>query len=237
MKTTPLLFQPDMVNALLDGRKTQTRRIVDWKRLHKQAGLPFPTRCKLAWFKILSGWGIDAGDGVMRAVSCPYGDRGDLIWVREAFLCGYEFDENDVPTDKERVWYRASNPDLRWFDGESDWPRENAPWKPSIHMPRWASRLTLRITDIRVERMQDISREDAIAEGIERCEWMYACDPWKNYIPKQSPCRGFSYPPRSYQSLWESINGRESWEENPWVWVIEFEVIQANVDSVLAEAA
>jgi hypothetical protein len=161
---------------------------------------------------------------------CPYGVVGDLLWVRETW----------VPTIAVRAFYRATHEKMLADDG---W---RGKWKPAIHMPRAVSRLTLRITDVRVERLQQISEADAIAEGVERVD-----DPrgvaWKSYevihtgrhkreshphaaAPNRSPIT-------SYRELWESLNGPDSWIENPWCWVLTFSVEKRNVDDVLREAA
>ena len=104
--------------------------------------------------------------------------------------------------------------------------RENGP--PSIHMPRWASRLTLELTDVRVERLQDISEQDAVAEGIERCA--IGGRAWRIYSKSALPNEGYPNPRDSYESLWQSINSRSSWDANPWVWVLAFNVHHGNVD-------
>lgn len=185
----PILFQGEMVRAILTGTKTQTRRIVKWESLHKQAGLPFPTKCRLAWFKILRNWGLDADDGVMREVHCPFGKPGDQLWIREAWAMH--------PDPNEGIIYRADDWD-EWFESIS--------WKPSIHMKKVHSRIRLRIISIRVERLRDISNNDAWCEGV-------------SDSPEYN-CRALFF------DLWEKINGEKegcSVNDNPWVWVIEFE--------------
>ncbi len=138
------------------------------------------------------------------AERCPYGQPGDRLWVRETFG-HFERNENFAPGCD--VFYRA--------DGES---LAVEPWRPSIHMPRWASRITLEITSVRVERLQEISIEDAKAEG--------AWGPDDSIVQKVADYFGtdiFSANPRkAFQMLWESINGPDSWAANPWVWAIEF---------------
>ena len=186
-----------MVRALLDGSKTQTRRVVDWKKLHKQAGLPFPTKCRLARFTILEGWGLDAGDNVMRGVDCPYGVPGDRLWVRETWRCfgGREYE------------YQNHQPSIRFRAEASAVDAVSCEWRPSIFMPRWACRLRLEITEVRVERLHDISESDAKAEGVHKG---MACD---DYTHKGH-----------YQSLWDVLNAKRGfgWQTNPWVWVISF---------------
>ena len=136
---------------------------------------------------------------------CPYGKTGGLIWVRETFS---KYDDGLV--------YRATHKQL---DGVTK-------WTPSIHMPRWASRLTLRITNVRVERLQDISAADAAAEGCQLDHWITGVypnhDPGVDYDNKQLV--------NKFKNLWGSIYN--NWNDNPWVWVYEFEVIKANIDDV-----
>ena len=139
---------------------------------------------------------------------CPYGTIGDRLWVREAFACRF-----GIIPDRyiEKYFYRA--------DGEHEGKLK---WKPSIHMPRSASRITLEITKIRVERLNEISEDDAKNEGV-----LYYGDEsgdYKNYEydDKEGDDWGVKTAKESFQTLWESINGKGSWEANPWVWVIEF---------------
>lgn len=161
---------------------------------------------------------------VDRNFGCPYGAPGDLLWVRETFSGPHCMEASEgcaaAPPSKwgrsSRIWY--------WADGnpqDGDWTRP----RPAIHMPRWASRLTLRITDVRVQRLQDISEWDAIAEGIECVGGRASIAPWADYCGLSR----FSAPSRSFQSLWESIHGPESWDANPWVWALSFDVLRGNI--------
>lgn len=206
MKERGMIFNADMVRAILDGRKTQTRRIMK----------PQPEPCPRGghwWpsnvFKTMlhvedemqngkGGWGGLVGD------ACPFGDVGDRIWVREAFASGL--------STKSTLAYRATHKREDLEDGFYD----TIKWTPSIHMPRWASRILLEITDVRVERLNAISEEDATAEGVAQFRGGF----WKHYQPgwtqHQLSARG------SFVTLWKSIYGEESWNSNPWVWVIEF---------------
>jgi hypothetical protein len=138
------------------------------------------------------------------ACHCPYGNLGDRLWVRETF----SYEENGP-----RIWYWADG-NIAAFNCER--PR---PIKPSIHMPRWASRITLEITGVRVERLQDISYDDAIAEG---CEQRTTC-----INPGKGVYSHVNEPQDDFSRLWKSINGAESWDANPWVWVIEFKRVEA----------
>lgn len=179
MKERPILFSAPMVRAILEGRKTQTRRVI---KPQPESHLD-PDSVKGAWE---SGF-ID--------VKCPYGQPGDRLWVRETFAWlpdGLNADQNHG-----RYHYRA--------DGDLA-----VKWQPSIHMPRIASRITLRIKDVRVERLQDISDADALAEGVDQTN---------------TSIRG--YAAERFKRLWSSINGADSWHSNPWVWVIEFKKVEA----------
>lgn len=209
----PILFAGRLVRAILDGRKTQTRRIVGDVNAHPDAwasvslgSLSFmakhTARGKFGATFTSHRDAIEAGSIHVCPVSCPYGVPGDRLWVRETWLyvgpgSGSEIDGpieqarrcNQKP---ENVWYRA--------DGERD-----LRWRPSIFMPRWASRLTLEVTEIRVQRLQDITDEDVIAEGV--------------VVPESS---GNSL--RDWFACgWDELNEeRAPWSSNPWVWVINF---------------
>ena len=228
-KERPILFSGAMVRALLTGTKTQTRRVVKPQPDTAHDGEPY-------WF--IGGyrvWGYRPAPAVpLRAggnpLPCPYGQPGDRLWVRETFIQGFpvdpltdslqqwDADGNELP---KKTWYRADNSDIGWIDDDG-W-QVNVPWKPSIHMPRAASRITLEITSVRVERLQDISEGDAVAEGIEQ---MPCAVPdtrlWRNYDPGNGWTPSLAIPQNSFRSLWESINGPDSWDENPWVWVVAF---------------
>ena len=222
MKERPIIFSAPMVRAILSGAKTQTRRVV--KR--------YSADC-IGWFDDGDGlWVqrfIDPSSGSPYLKSwrdrCPYGQPGDRLWVREAFSGPHCMDASDgcraVPPSKwgdcSRIWY--------WADGnptEGDWTRP----RPSIHMPRWASRILLEIVAVRVERLQDISEADAQAEGVERVVagvgWRRYCDPDSEEVGVP-PCGDAR---RSFRSLWKFINGDESWNANPWVWVVEFKRVR-----------
>jgi hypothetical protein len=190
MKERPILFSGPMVRAILDGRKTQTRRIV---KLPKTNG-PEPLL-----HHIDSLGNADFTDGsVVRA----FAEAGTRLWVRETWAYNTDF-----PEEARRAIYRAD--DASKYDADR--------WRPSIHMPRWASRITLEVVNVRVERLQNISEEDAKVEGI---MWMPGED-----IDGYSAGSGFGHWNTSkdaFWDLWVSINGCESWEANPWVWCISF---------------
>lgn len=223
MKERPVLFSGEMVRAILDNHKTQTRRVIkpqpminftdkysveiEWLGVltRRSGGLSFSAQELLDYF-----WEDICNQRLTNEVLCPYGRRGDRLWVRETF-CYYHSIKDEHGNQK--IAYRADI-DPKYH--------KNFTWKPSIHMPRKASRIFLEVTDIRIERLQDISEEDAIAEGIEKNPVQF--DTWLDY-PAGSSAAGWRNPKHSFQSLWQSINGNDSWELNPWVWVIEFKQI------------
>lgn len=225
MKERPILFSGPMVRAILEGRKTQTRRVVkqdlqrlgdgDWYAFDHR-GINYRVNARhttvAAWAHLLQ--------------FCPYGQPGDRLWVRETWQ-GPLMDADTMETE-----YRASpdefhNPKYCVYAADGGPAPEFVTlddelvcrWRPSIHMPRWASRILLEITGVRVERLQDISEADAIVEGIEKTVGGF----WSLY--GQSDVDGTYSPRASYRALWESINGPGSWDANPWVWVIEFKRI------------
>lgn len=183
----PILFQGAMVRAILAGTKTQTRRIVKGERVSR--GM------ESGW--LLKPYGI-LNDRQFATAACPYGQPGDRLWVRESHW--WFKDERDPVTGYyppkmtvEDVQFRADGDDGRKV------------WRPSIHMPRWACRLVLEITAVRVERLRGISAADCWAEGI--------------------PSSPDVDPAHEYCDLWEQINGPGSWQANPWVWVVEFKKV------------
>lgn len=200
MKERPILFSAPMVRAILAGTKTQTRRVVKGEALQ--------------WLerdKFTPGFVADPGNRL-----CPYGHPGDRLWVRETWresgegsAWHYAAEGTILPKqrDKDLQAFLARRAPFTW---------ESYKWRPSIHMPRAASRITLEITAVRVERLQDISEADAMAEGV---------------IHKQRGDIGMYFVGTEaagttaagcYRNLWERINGFGSWDANPWVWVVEF---------------
>jgi hypothetical protein len=197
MKERPILFSAPMVRAILDGTKSQTRRIVKLHNGHFVTGRGpgYTVECYMGEngpeYSPYGGASIQPlpQDQIERA--CPYGAVGDGLWVRETFADNAQAGIHDANSG---VVYRATDPDWSTMEG---WK-----WKPSIFLPRALSRIDLRVTSVRVERLQDISPRDALAEGVGH--------------------NGMGNPVIDYQNLWESINGKGSWELNPWVWVIGF---------------
>lgn len=201
----PILFSAPMVRALLAGRKTQTRRLANFEPLDgvnlSFRGLAVDQLTPGKWALVSRGAG-GCWNERSKVWKCPYGVPGDLLWVRETFAQVTNFP-----------------PSVRYY--ATDDVHELRRKRPAIHMPRWASRLTLEIENVRVERLQDISKADVIAEGISERE---GC-------PIEDVHCGWHEP---YAALWNSINGAGSWEANPWVVVLTFKVHHANVDAVLA---
>lgn len=209
----PILFNGAMVRAILEGRKTQTRRVV--KNLE---GRPATSWMMHQAVECADSWSSDSG----WMGRCPYGQPGDRLWVREAFAIvprtAYRRSEGvqqtlrpDDPYDHDAAIYREG------------WSRSKGGfrWRPSIHMPRWASRILLEITAVRVERLRDISEADARAEGISDGGCLNCGEP--------EPCGCEEPAPDARDSfcrLWQSINGPGSWADNPWVWIVEFKRVQ-----------
>lgn len=204
MKERPILFNGAMVRALLAGTKTQTRRVVKPQPRRVDGGVPFGDAP--AWAH------AEPGSAMMR---CPYGKPGDWLWVKETWRTARSLDNKSpnamgemcIDAGYRKPWaplaYEADghrNTEWRGFEMAGD--AEPGKTRVSIHMPRWASRITLEITSVRVERLQDISEADAIAEGV--------------YTDPASPAYD------AYAQLWDEINGPGSWAANPWVWVLEF---------------
>ncbi|MCA8195428.1 hypothetical protein [Burkholderia vietnamiensis] len=237
MKERPILFSGPMVRAILEGRKTQTRRMIKHQPPNDVSLISVsryhPT--------VIDRHGDEGpGDEIFGAFSddgewgctSPFGEPSDRLWVRETWSADFA---NHYP--HERLWYAADNDrrhDIDVRDGVrgiySPESREHVPfrWRPSIHMPRWASRITLEITAVRVERLQDISESDAIAEGIETFK---TDDPdlqgmWRDY---SEDGMASGNPVGSFLTLWDGINAARGhgWDANPWVWVVEFRRIES----------
>lgn len=222
MKERPILFSGPMVRAILEGCKTQTRRVVKPQPVGGDCIIENPL--KLGW---MMGQLRDS-ENAWRELRCPYGIARDRLWVRETFVLEntYEYHgDHDAPNDGRPIqkhqdgdggfWliphYRATEPEpnIVPYDklgGDDDRTR----WTPAIYMPRWASRITLEITSVRVERLQDISEEDAKADGCERG------------LFEVEKCNGWTPFRLGFCLLWDNINGPGSWDLNPWVWCVSF---------------
>ncbi|EPY5145525.1 TPA: hypothetical protein ACIJ01_004098 [Klebsiella pneumoniae] len=214
-----MIFNSEMVRAILDGRKKQTRRPIKWKQTRfteigeREDGSRWP-------------WSEDAEHACDFWHPCPFGAVGDRIWVRETWQAIHDYCDENGHVDERR--YARSIPRHRgnyWHPVyEEAWGNESRedrefPWRPSIHMPRWASRILLEITDVRVERLNAISQEDAQAEGMELTGWR------PTYSDPDSGGEA-STPYDNFAQLWESIYGEGSWKANPWVWVISFKRVE-----------
>lgn len=212
MADRPILFSGPMVRALLEGRKTQTRRVL--KKYVPSAGAG---RVPAGVFVPSTPKWV-ARDGYLT----PQHKVGDRLWVRETFTL----------TQHGKPVYRADARDqsgARWSSIAPGDPGGEVLWKPSIFMPRWASRITLTVTGVRVEPLQDISREDAIAEGIERVGGGVLR--WENWATGIEGMHGMS-PQAAYALLWNYINGPGSWDANPWICAISFDVRRGNIDAL-----
>ncbi len=204
MKELGILFKGEMVRALLEGSKTQTRRLV--KRHHYSA--EFDRRCPAVGVeKAIEEFGIDGPH-----LRCPYGPVGRRLWVRETWR------RQSFPETITSVRYRSDQPE------EGD----HYQWIPSLLMPRWASRVTLEVTEVRIEGVKDISPRDAVAEGIQTQTQEHG-PMW--FLGAKHPVKGtpkvFYRAEQAFESLWDSINGeRAPWSSNPWVWAITFRRVE-----------
>jgi hypothetical protein len=220
----PILFSAPMVRALLDGRKTQTRRVLNPQPF--PVGGPFyrphPQTRPNEWYSV-SARGI-----IANIQKIPYAP-GDQLWVREAWRASHKLDRLNaamIAADCHDAGYRETWAPIQFeADGHrSNWAHDDRPgrYRAARFMPRWAARLTLRVTAVTVERLQDISEEDAIAEGIRRSPHGNG-DRWIDY-PEGASAAGWGDPRGSYRSLWNSIHGRGAWDANPWVVALTFGV-------------
>lgn len=237
-----MIFNGEMVRAILNGRKAQTRRIVNWHGINEGLNLNFSG---LEAREYPNGWVIESdsrssSEWRCKPTLCPFGSIGDRIWVRETWgVVSHELDEDGriqpwTPDRPATVIHEmpfgngyysghaiyAADGDFTWGDDDG-YEDGRSCWKPSIHMPRAASRILLEITDVRVERLNAISEEDARAEGIidGGCLNCGEPEPCGCANPEPDATDAFAY-------LWQSIYGQENWNANPWVWVIEFKRVK-----------
>jgi len=239
MKEHPILFSGPMVRAILEGRKTQTRRVIKFPRENSlrsqhadhasfQTVYPAPLGGFIFWdWKTSQEFSDRAYASRDDGIRCPYGQPGDRLWVRETWRT------EELESGLDGVRYKADNafrPIENTIEASDAWGdastnkhgvRYGSAWRPSIFMPHWASRLTLEVVSVRVERVQDISEQDAQAEGAQHITpsaILSAPMPWeRRYEP------GYRL---GFEKLWNSINeGRGfGWHVNPWVWAVEFKV-------------
>lgn len=243
MKERPIIFNAPAVLAILEGRKTQTRPVVEPKPAD-HALLPANWGGVFERRKQLDIYGSDGtrcgnvpfADGSWGELCCPYGLTGDRLWVQEAFCCHWDYPAPGAPHSR-RVVNGRDLPPIRQRDGSFYKPKptecmtvwygaegEKPPhlrWESPDRMPRWASRITLEITDVRVERLQSITDEDARAEGVtdetaDAIQYGAEVGNWREPTPYRT---GFSLD-------WECINGPDSWDANPWVWVLSFHKLE-----------
>ncbi|WP_241575138.1 hypothetical protein [Rosenbergiella nectarea] len=242
IKERGIIFNGEMVRAILDGRKTQTRRIISPQpELTEGSGF--------SWKGALFGAGSDDRETNRNFAHCrcPFGKVGDRLYVRETWgVVSYSFDDDGLMTDwipdrpakaihelpYGRGYYNghaiyAADGDFTWGDDDGGGDGRSC-WNPSIHMPKAASRITLEITDIRVERLNHISEQDAAAEGVGSAVWFAAKGVPENEWTSLGEF-GAQKPSHinRFASLWESIYGQDSWQSNPFVWVVEFKRVEA----------
>lgn len=203
----PIIFKGPMVRAILSGAKTQTRRVVKIKKQKHDGN---------------NGYMFTNQFGEVVRQQCSYGIIGDRLWVRETFYCDdYRYPNGPNHELKHLMEYRASH-DCRDWEAGCPCCDENmrGNWKPSIHMPRWASRINLEITNVRVEQIQDINASGVQAEGI--CEWPFA------FYDSGDGIKSKSKDLNQFRVLWNSINEKRGfgWDKNPWVWAIDFKHIK-----------
>lgn len=242
IKEIPILFSTSMVQALLEGRKMQTRRLVKWPEVPEWHH-PDYDPCTMVkpnggvWWPHFRRFGFNGKRPIDEtgAVKCPYGQPGDILWVRETWGVGCRpdpfqgsIDGIEFKADGKYIDDIESLP-LHFYDDFDYGNYDKSGWRPSIHMPKSIARIWLQVTDVRVERLQDISEDDAQAEGT---------------TPRRHRCGGFGFyeaggdvhecvcqswegdaDVMGFKDLWCEINGAESWQANPWTWVISFNVL------------
>lgn len=217
MTDRPIIFSGPMVRALLEGRKTQTRRVLNPQ---PDAGQFFGRMTYVEAQNLLI---CRNATGMRQDIRIPYAP-GDRLYVREAF----SYDRLDVDRD-------GTLPPWYWADGNPDWGDWTRP-KPSIHMPRWASRLTLTVTEVRVQLLQEISEADAVAEGVEPLHtgfFPYGITTFMTTFigDREVPAQCCRTARKSYEMLWNSLHGPDAWDANPWVGAVSFSVQKENIDA------
>ena len=241
MKERPIPMSGPMVRAILEGRKTQTRRVVKWpagvqaEQIQRVVTAPYYGHGMPGEFTPLNACGGVCVEAFKpHSYPCPYGVPGDRLWVRETFYIDHMSVSEGGPLPKEMpdgwdemLYYRADGeccqqiPECRC--DEVGKPK----WRSSIHMPRWACRLVLEVVSVRVERLQDISEADALSEGVRCKECGYTLlDAGIQMDHAVCSKRGKRGAANAFKELWESINGPGSWALNPWVWVVGFKRVE-----------
>ena len=224
VKEHPILFRTEMVQAIIAGNKTMTRRIINpqpyWREIWGNASIAGSTKLEYEGFVYRKNLIGNIEKDTSKLIGfCPYGRIGDNLWVRESFQ-----------VYKDKYYFKASPDEIK----NGQWGKDTIPidypefninnysWKPSIHMPRKACRFVLPLVNIRIERLHDISGEDAVAEGVESTNEFNSKEPYlhqyKNYLDGRFDMDANG----SFMTLFQSIHGEEIWKLNPWVWVIEF---------------
>lgn len=218
MADKPIIFSGSMVRAIMAGRKSMTRRVLRWQPD------PIPDYHSGPHQNADGVWGQAIWEPGNVEQFCPLrlpATVGDRLWVRETVACGAcapSTPSHWSPSFWRREQGSSANPNGLWYAADGLAPERTITgrgrWVPSIHMPRWASRLTLEVTEVRVERLQDISEADAQAEGIERSK----------EFPDRflTPAGDYAVPVVAYQRLWNGIHGKDAWDANPWVAVVSF---------------
>lgn len=223
MKERPILFSGPMVRAILEGRKTVTRRVAKFRPREAGYNLGFSglTAGYYCTGSMKSGFVLRSRGGPNGCwndrtwpVHCPYGLPGDRLWVREAWA---RISVAQAPGEEWTVY--------RECDNRTDF---GGPWKPSIHMRRCDSRIMLEVTDVRVERLWRITDEQAVAEGVDRPENIRDVDVWDG--AERELFNAMNQPRDRFKRLWADINGAESWDANPWVWVVAFKRVEVAND-------
>jgi len=230
VKERPILFNSAMVRAILEGRETVTRRALNnqmangWQIVDPKHPMATITSAhpKKGKFGLLIRREIypDSGKFEHDIIVSPFGRPGDRLWVRETWYCDhFEVISGPYlkPADLNLDEARGDGTLVYAADGLAPYECEQPAWKPSIHMPRWASRILLEITDVRVERLQAITYEQAAAEGIHRDHRMW--------FATDAGGQAFQRPEQAFAQLWRQTGG--DWDANPWVWVIEFKRVEA----------
>ena len=228
MKERQIPFNGPMVRAVLDGSKTQTRRVVKLPHQNPLGSWESfdwggPNGGRTAQGETVPSQQVIAHTRTGEIISCPHGQPGDRLWVRETWYCDdYRVQDGPylLPPCETAEEMREVGTLVYCADDAAPYEQDQPVWRPSTNMPRWVSRITLEITAVRVERLQDISETDAIAEGLmydsnHMGHWSGTGEHW------------FMGARDAYRNLWKSINGLGSWDANPWVWVVEFKRITA----------